>query len=160
MRWVGIDEAGYGPNLGPMVMTAVVAESTEAPSAPASADAPRSISGATWRRPSIGPAAIPTGSGSTIRRRSCRGARAATGSKSPAWRRSTRPGSACRAAWPSCSTLLGAGSLEDIELSPWTDGRQTDEPGVAAPADRDALDALVDAQAAGSPRPPPGGSPR
>src|SRR5437660_1686470 len=26
MRWVGIDEAGYGPNFGPMVMTAVVAE--------------------------------------------------------------------------------------------------------------------------------------
>jgi hypothetical protein len=26
MRWVGIDEAGYAPNLGPMVMTAVVAE--------------------------------------------------------------------------------------------------------------------------------------
>jgi len=25
---VGIDEAGYGPNLGPLVMTAVVAEST------------------------------------------------------------------------------------------------------------------------------------
>ena len=26
MRWVGIDEAGYGPNLGPLVMTALVAE--------------------------------------------------------------------------------------------------------------------------------------
>jgi ribonuclease HII len=26
MRWVGIDEAGYGPNLGPLVLTAVVAE--------------------------------------------------------------------------------------------------------------------------------------
>ncbi len=25
-RWVGIDEAGYGPNLGPLVMTLVVAE--------------------------------------------------------------------------------------------------------------------------------------
>lgn len=25
-RWVGIDEAGYGPNLGPLVMSAVVAE--------------------------------------------------------------------------------------------------------------------------------------
>jgi hypothetical protein len=31
MRWVGIDEAGYGPNLGPLVMTAVVAESTGEP---------------------------------------------------------------------------------------------------------------------------------
>src|SRR4051794_15200811 len=26
MRWVGIDEAGYGPNLGPLVMTAVIAD--------------------------------------------------------------------------------------------------------------------------------------
>lgn len=25
-RWVGIDEAGYGPNLGPLVMTAVIAD--------------------------------------------------------------------------------------------------------------------------------------
>ncbi|WP_406699536.1 hypothetical protein V5E97_11790 [Singulisphaera sp. Ch08] len=29
-RWVGIDEAGYGPNLGPLVMTAVIAEGPSA----------------------------------------------------------------------------------------------------------------------------------
>jgi hypothetical protein len=31
VRWVGIDEAGYGPNLGPLVLTAVVAESHAEP---------------------------------------------------------------------------------------------------------------------------------
>ncbi|MGP0067465.1 MAG: hypothetical protein ACLQGP_28205 [Isosphaeraceae bacterium] len=34
MRWVGIDEAGYGPNLGPMVMTAVAAEAPDPGRAP------------------------------------------------------------------------------------------------------------------------------
>lgn len=29
VRWAGIDEAGYGPNLGPLVMAAVVAEGPE-----------------------------------------------------------------------------------------------------------------------------------
>jgi hypothetical protein len=33
VRWIGIDEVGYGPNLGPLVMTAVIAESSEPPGA-------------------------------------------------------------------------------------------------------------------------------
>jgi hypothetical protein len=39
LRWAGIDEAGYGPNLGPMVMTAVVAESTTAVAGPSGSPA-------------------------------------------------------------------------------------------------------------------------
>jgi hypothetical protein len=34
LRWVGIDEAGYGPNMGPLVMTAVTAEAADYVRAP------------------------------------------------------------------------------------------------------------------------------
>jgi hypothetical protein len=34
VRWVGIDEAGYGPNIGPLVMTAVIAEDQDATAGP------------------------------------------------------------------------------------------------------------------------------
>ncbi|MFO0892614.1 MAG: hypothetical protein U0790_26160 [Isosphaeraceae bacterium] len=42
MRWIGIDEAGYGPNLGPLVMTAVIAEGSQptGPSGAAEAECP------------------------------------------------------------------------------------------------------------------------
>ena len=42
-RWVGIDEAGYGPNLGPLVMTAVVAETI----------IPIEECSAAWKRPDL-----------------------------------------------------------------------------------------------------------
>lgn len=40
MRWIGIDEAGYGPNLGPLVMTAVSAEAIGAHEGAAGSDTP------------------------------------------------------------------------------------------------------------------------
>ena len=43
MRWVGIDEAGYGPNLGPLVMTAVVLEGPDDHPPDVWADLPRSV---------------------------------------------------------------------------------------------------------------------
>jgi hypothetical protein len=39
VRWVGIDEAGYGPNLGPLVMTAVIAEGGNATERESTAEA-------------------------------------------------------------------------------------------------------------------------
>ncbi len=42
-RWVGIDEAGYGPNLGPLVMTAVVAEGPDDPPPDVWADLPQTV---------------------------------------------------------------------------------------------------------------------
>ena len=42
-RWIGIDEAGYGPNLGPLVMVAVVAETGDGRRPEVWADLPGSV---------------------------------------------------------------------------------------------------------------------
>ncbi len=141
MRWVGIDEAGYGPNLGPMVMTAVVAESTN----PAGDDGCTRASLDFW-----------SDLAATVDR--------AGGDPGRVWiddskailhggKGRDRLEIACLAAvhasrdeLPGCLgelvDVLGAGSLTDIELARWTDvgGSDGTWPPTAA---RDTLDALV-----------------
>jgi hypothetical protein len=142
MRWVGIDEAGYGPNLGPMVMTAVVAESTN----PAGGDGCRRSSLDFW-----------TDLAATVDR--------AGGDPGRVWiddsKAILRGGKgrdrleiACLAAvhatrdeLPGCLgdfiEVLGAGSLTDIELARWSEagGKESTWPSTAI---RIALEALVE----------------
>jgi hypothetical protein len=126
-RWVGIDEAGYGPNLGPLVMTAVVAES------------PGDVNDANGEGPR--PPDLWVDLAARVGR--------AGGDPDLLWvddsKALYRPGSgrdrleaAClalvAATGPSPSSLgglldaLGAGTLDDVELTPWLDPEAADPP--------------------------------
>jgi len=120
MRWVGIDEAGYGPNLGPLVMTAVVAEGTgERPPqlwdelAPTVARA-GGPSDRLWVDDSK--AILKGGKGREHLDATCLAAVEAAGA-----------GFAGASTLASLLQAIGAGSYDDVELSPWLEG-------VAAPA--------------------------
>ncbi len=110
-RWVGIDEAGYGPNLGPLVMTAVVAESPDDRPPDLWADLPATIcrAGGSDARLWIddSKAIYRAGQGRDRLEAACLAALAAV-SRIP-----TTFGELLKA--------LGAGTLDDAELSPWLD---------------------------------------
>ena len=158
MRWVGIDEAGYGPNLGPMVMTAVVAESTN----PAGGDGSTPTALDFW-----------SDLATTVDR--------AGGDPGRVWiddskailhggKGRDRLEIACLAAihasrqeLPGCVgeliEILGAGSLTDVELARWSETGTEDRtwpPTVA----RDALDSLIARADRSFRRPPRGELPR
>lgn len=113
MLWAGIDEAGYGPNLGPLVMTAVVAEAPGArrpdlwtrlkSTVCRAGDDPRRL----WiddskrlYRPGEGTHRLEAASLAALDAVGC-----------------PPPGSV--AAW---FQGFGAGSLREVELDPWLDG--------------------------------------
>lgn len=107
--WVGIDEAGYGPNLGPLVMTAVVAEGRE-PDVWADLAATVSRAGESGDRLWVDDSKL-IYQGRKGRHRldaACLAAVDASGRGRP----------------PTLAALLeavGAGSLDEVELTPWVE---------------------------------------
>lgn len=110
MRWVGIDEAGYGPNLGPLVMTAVIAEGPDerAPDLwkdlKATVARANGLPGRLWVDDSK--AVLCGGKGRDRLEAACMATLAAAGAEMPR----------------SLGALLGtlvAGTLADVELSHW-----------------------------------------
>src|SRR5438132_209359 len=125
MRWVGIDEAGYGPNLGPLVMTAVIAEGPEERAPDVWGDLAATVaragdpSGRLWVDDSKAILRAPAGRARL--EATCQAVLAAAGAV---------PGTLA-----DLLAAVGAGSLDDAELSPWLDAG---EDGGAVPLARPA----------------------
>jgi hypothetical protein len=114
MRWVGIDEAGYGPNLGPMVLTAVIAEGPDDARPPDLwGDLPETVTRAGGASDRLwvddSKAILRGGVGRDRLETTCLATLAATGEEVPR-------------SLGRLLAQLGAGTLDDAELSPWHDG--------------------------------------
>jgi len=112
-RWAGIDEAGYGPNLGPMVMTAVVAETADDRPPDLWADLAETIDRAGGRPDRLwvddSKLLYRGGVGRDRLVSACLALVASLGEDLPR-------------TFGGLLNALGAGSLDDVELSPWLDG--------------------------------------
>jgi hypothetical protein len=112
MRWVGIDEAGYGPNLGPLVMTAVVAEGPDSREPDVWGDLPSTVDRAGGASDRLwvddSKKVYQAGKGRDRLDASTLATLASTGRAIPR----TLGG---------LLEILGAGTLDDVELTPWLD---------------------------------------
>ncbi len=115
MRWIGIDEAGYGPNLGPMVMTAVIAEG-DAPAIDLWLDLERTVD-----RAGGDPGRLWIDDSKAI----LRGGKGRDRLESTALAAISTPGQLLPRSFPDLISAIGAGTADDAELSPWLDGRET-----------------------------------
>ena len=124
-RWVGIDEAGYGPNLGPLVLTAVIAEGPDDRAPDVWGDLAATVaragdtSGRLWVDDSK--AILHAGKGRDRLEVACLSAVAAAGRVIPR-------------SLGGLLTALDAGTLAEAELSPWLDGGDPELPGHGARA--------------------------
>lgn len=112
MRYIGIDEAGYGPNLGPMVMVAVSAESDRA----TRPDLWRDLS-ATVSRARSGDDRVWVDDSKAI----LRGGKGRDRLEATAMALIAAVGRDVPSGFAGWLDAVGAGSLEHVELSPWLD---------------------------------------
>lgn len=129
MRWVGIDEAGYGPNLGPLVMTAVIAEGPGTSPPDLWDDLASTVARAggapdrLWIDDSK--AILKGGRGRERLEAACLATLAATGCQLPR-------------SFGGLLQAIDAGTLADVELAPWLD--ENDDPHWPRPESRDLHD--------------------
>ena len=116
--WIGIDEAGYGPNLGPLVMAAVIAQSPDDREPDLWGDLASTISRA--RGPSE---RLWVDDSKQI----LKGGKGRDRLDQAAFATLQAAGIELPATYSSWLKRVGAGSLDDAELSPWL-GSQDDPP--------------------------------
>lgn len=140
MRWVGIDEAGYGPNLGPLVMTAVIAEGPDASPPDLWGDLAATVARAggapdrLWIDDSK--AILKGGRGRERLEAACLATLAATGRELPR-------------SFGDLLTSIDAGTLADVELALWLD--EDDDLPWPRPESRSLLDRCSENPLAGVP---------